>query len=533
MSIKKYTNFEKINQKTDNEGKFIQDKDLFIVSKSEIEDSDFGDCKHDVMEVSVYDINNNLLPQKSGENVAYIKSGTIKEYVYNVTNTRGKKELAIDVEKLLSDLGFSNGILRVNFNFIRNRVGNENVIRRAWIQEISATRNEIRVVPLKTKNEFINAENEKDLDNLSNLNKDFKYYRKSVLDSLYSFEGIFMDKITGYLESKYGKDYFALLRKDFGLRDFDKLATIIYEQFRESVNYYLTNRNYDITSTAYGLQSGIRFEDCEQYDFEPMINEMEIILRKVIEINTTFLKRRDFKVEETPTEFKAAEQIKEIQNNLDSFQTAQVTVSTTFPTILPSPTPMPPQVTVPSRSGFYYTLKNNKTTGAIIFTFMDINGQRVEKKIAPGQSFTVCAMEGTVSTTANLSNMSVIDDGSLTASDFGSGLIAKRDWNIIKGKVCNTVDISNTAPSPVPELIPLGTTEPVKTSAAAPIIEYQTVNSTSPTSQVVSSETNQINTSIGMTTISTATTVNQSEGVQIGNVTTTKTDVRQTTLSSA
>ena len=82
--------------------------DLFIVSKKEIEESDFGDCKYDVMEVSVYDISNNLLPQKSGNNVAYIKSGDIKNYMYSLTNQGGQSELAIDIEKLLKDLGFSN-----------------------------------------------------------------------------------------------------------------------------------------------------------------------------------------------------------------------------------------------------------------------------------------------------------------------------------------------------------------------------------------------------------------------------------------
>ena len=65
MSIKKYTNIEDIDNKSSNEGQFLQADDLFIVSKTEIEETDFGNCKYDVMEVSIYDINNNLLPQAS------------------------------------------------------------------------------------------------------------------------------------------------------------------------------------------------------------------------------------------------------------------------------------------------------------------------------------------------------------------------------------------------------------------------------------------------------------------------------------
>ena len=42
MSIKKYTNIDSINSNSDNEGKFLQDKDLFIVSKNEIDKTDFG-----------------------------------------------------------------------------------------------------------------------------------------------------------------------------------------------------------------------------------------------------------------------------------------------------------------------------------------------------------------------------------------------------------------------------------------------------------------------------------------------------------
>ena len=101
MSIKKYTNFEAVNSKNENEGQFIQSDDLFIVSKSEIDTTDFGDCKYDVMEISVYDINNNLLPQSTGNNVAYIKTDDIKNYMYQITNKQGLKELAIDIEKLL------------------------------------------------------------------------------------------------------------------------------------------------------------------------------------------------------------------------------------------------------------------------------------------------------------------------------------------------------------------------------------------------------------------------------------------------
>ena len=97
MSIKKYTNIESINDKSSNEGQFLQSDDLFIVSKSEVETTEFGNSKYDVMEVSVYDANNTLLPQKSGNNVAYIKTNDIKNYMYQITNKSGQKEPAINI----------------------------------------------------------------------------------------------------------------------------------------------------------------------------------------------------------------------------------------------------------------------------------------------------------------------------------------------------------------------------------------------------------------------------------------------------
>jgi hypothetical protein len=177
MSITKYTNIDSINNNSTNEGKFIDDKDLFILSKNEIEKSDFGNSRYDVMEVSVYDINNNLLPHKSGNNVAYIKKGDIQNYLYNITNKQGQKELAINVEKLLNELGFKNGILKVNINFVKQKVGSENELTKVWIQEVSPSRNEIRILPLKTKDSNINSITNRQFKNLKSLNKDFLYYK--------------------------------------------------------------------------------------------------------------------------------------------------------------------------------------------------------------------------------------------------------------------------------------------------------------------------------------------------------------------
>ncbi len=321
MSIKKYTNLDLINNNSTNEGKFIDDKDLFILSKNEIEKSDFGVSKYDVMEVSVYDINNNLLPQKSGTNVAYIKKGDIQNYLYNITNKGGQKELAINIEKLLNDLGFTNGILKVNINFVKQKVGSENELTRVWIQEVSPSRNEIRILPLKTKDSNINSVTTTQFKNLKSLNKDFLYYKTSILDSLNAYENSFLTKINSYLETKFGRDFFAVLKKDFGLSKFDSFRTKIFEDFKLSVEYYLTNKYYNIGESTFGKQSEIRFDDFEVYDYNVMLSEIQKILNNCIDINSKILKRRGIEVKQLPKEFAITELRKQIQNNLESFST--------------------------------------------------------------------------------------------------------------------------------------------------------------------------------------------------------------------
>ena len=321
MSIRKYTNFDSINSNSTNEGQFLLAEDLFIVTKNQTEEAEFGECKYDVMEVSVYDINNILLPQKSGKNVAYIKKNSIGSYMYSLTNTLGKKELAINIEKLLNDLGFTNGILKVNINFVRSRIGSENELERVWIHEISPSRAELRIIPLKTNSPEINATNTKQFSNLNNLNRDFKYYKKNILDGLDSFERTSLQSIDDALTAKFGNDFQSVLKKDFGLSNFNAFKTKIFTDFRDSVNHWLNNKNYDIAQSTFGSPSVKRFDDCEQYDFSYLLNEIKNILNNSISFNIKTLSRRVVKYEKLPVEFGVEEVKKQIQNLVEVYDT--------------------------------------------------------------------------------------------------------------------------------------------------------------------------------------------------------------------
>lgn len=515
MSITKYTNFDRINQKLDNEGKFIQDKDAFILSNNEIEDTDFGDCKYDVMEVSVYDINNNLLPQKSGQSVAYIKTGDIKNYIFNITNDRSKKELAIDIEKLLEKLGFTNGILRVNINFVRNRIGEDDISRRVWVQEISSTRSEVRILPLKVVDTNITNQNIADFNNLQNLNKDFKYYKKSILDSLYSFQNTFLDSINNSLESKYGKDFFNILRKDFGLRDFSEFRKRIYDDFKLSVDYYLNNKYYWVNEDNYGKVATIRFEDCEQYEFDVIIKEIESILFRCISVNTAFLKRRDFDVKETPKEFKQVELTKEISDNIGFFETpikqANIIYSAENVDVIPTSTP----ATIQSNVHFSYYIKNNGSLRSLVFTFTDASGATSKKVLSPGATKTICAIENSVS----VDETEIVSFNKTKINGFGdiSDEFEKLDYTINKLGQCSTIDIGTGAPKQ-------GISEIVLPKTKPPVIS--TGGSGGVTRDEAAVSTNQTITPQGAS-ISIATAAGQSETFQP----LTNTDVRQSTIT--
>jgi hypothetical protein len=273
------------------------------------------------MEVSVYDINNNLLPHKSGKNVEHVKYQHIGNYLYSMVNKGGQKEIAIDAEKLLNDLGFTNGILKLNLNFVRQRVGSDDELQRVWIQEISPSREEVRIIPLKTKDNNINGIVNREFKNLDNLTKDFKYYKKNILDSLDKFETGSLSVIDDSLVAKFGNDFRATVRKDFGLRDLDAFNKRVFENFRDSIKNWVNNKYYDVSQSTFGKPSEIRFDDCEQYPFSDLLKEIQNILNNCIQFNVKSLKRRSVNYTQIPKEFGIVELRKQIQDNLESFQT--------------------------------------------------------------------------------------------------------------------------------------------------------------------------------------------------------------------
>ncbi len=122
-------------------------------------------------------------------------------------------------------------------------------------------------------------------------------------------------------KSKYGNDFFKILKKDFGLSNFDIVRDKISNDFKQSIYYYLNNKHYNITESTFGQLSDIRFEDYEIYDLNEILSTIEVILNNCINFNLQSLKRRDLNIKSLPKQFAITELQKEIKNNLDSFNT--------------------------------------------------------------------------------------------------------------------------------------------------------------------------------------------------------------------
>jgi hypothetical protein len=101
----------------------------------------------------------------------------------------------------------------------------------------------------------------------------------------------------------------------------DTFNKTIFENFRDSIKNWVNNKYYDISQSNFGKQSEIRFDDCEQYPFQDLLNEIQNILNNCISFNIKSLKRRSVNYTQIPKEFGIVELRKQIQDNLDSFQT--------------------------------------------------------------------------------------------------------------------------------------------------------------------------------------------------------------------
>lgn len=237
-----------------NHGYRISSDDRKIFEEGNLE-SFFGFGEKDAIEFIVYDLNDNQLPQINDELVRYIPLTTanIKDYFLIAEGTVFQKhqfpnEYFIDIERLLREAGYDNGIYKTQITLLNKRVGSEVVNDKLWISEISPSRTEVRLLPLKRGLEL--SPELKTRYDLFIKNGEF---RDDTINLAFNFiEKLNPNIIDDFIKSKYTTKWLEKMSSEFKIPDFDTFTTRVFNKFVEACFYEFTHRISDINNIKYG-----------------------------------------------------------------------------------------------------------------------------------------------------------------------------------------------------------------------------------------------------------------------------------------
>ena len=243
-----------IKELIDNKGYTINSDDRKIFEQGDLQ-SFFGFSQNDAIEFIIYDINDNQLPHIDGSLVRYIPltNQNINDYFLIQDGTLFQKyrlpsEYFIDAERLLSEAGYTNGIFKTQITLINKRAGSEKTYDKLWINEISPSRTEVRLYPLK---EGVNINPElQDRFNIFVNGGDFR--EDTIAAALEFVENIDVTKLSTHLRSKYGSAWVDELVSEFKINNFEVLLNTIYDKFRQATVYEFTNRISKIDDINFG-----------------------------------------------------------------------------------------------------------------------------------------------------------------------------------------------------------------------------------------------------------------------------------------
>ena len=272
----------------DKRGYKVSAKDRTIFER-EIGKSYFGMGISDMIEFIVYDSNNNQLPQgDSGQLVRYIPLDTenIRKYfliTQNPSNMKmnGASEYIIDIEKLITESGYSNGIFKSQVTLLNRRVGSETIKKdKLWIHEISPSRTEIRVLPIEDENEEIYPDLQKRLDiilKMGDFRDDTIYFVKSMVESI-KVEDVIKSFLTINGSVQSGENYVKLIQAEFKIQSWDLFIQQIREKLIEGAQYFIENKDWNISSNNYGKPL-------------PTPRDLELSVNKIVEtLNSILIK---------------------------------------------------------------------------------------------------------------------------------------------------------------------------------------------------------------------------------------------------
>ena len=275
----------------DNKGYLISSKDREIFEEGTLQ-SFFGFSDSDMIEFIIYDANDNQLPQgEFGELVRYIplNSENIKDYFLIADGTEFQafqfpSEYFIDVERLIKESGYDNGIFKTQITLLNKRVGYQSPNEKLWISEISPSRTEVRLLPI------VNEVSKKtDLLQRFNIMVDpDSDFRADIIPFIGNFiDTINPSEISGFIKKTYGESYYTEFVSEFGINGLDILATKIYNNFRTAMVNEFSNRVSSINDVNFGKKKktspSLKFSKEDVY---------MVAQRILVEVTDKFLPKR-------------------------------------------------------------------------------------------------------------------------------------------------------------------------------------------------------------------------------------------------
>ena len=267
-----------------NQGYRVDKKDREIFER-EVRKGLFGNDGSDIIEFVLYDASENALPQEAsnGKLVRYISitEPNIKKYFsktdqtkFNIKSNKAD-EFYINVELLIREAGYTNGIFKSSVSLLNRRLGSEDrKFDKAWIHEISPSRTEIRVLPVIEDN---TGKPNSDLSLRYNIFTEGKDFASDIMGFLDEFTAQFdvasiitkMLTLRGNIAD--GTGYVELIEKEFKIDNFERWLSLVKISFDKSLQNFRTNRYYNILEGAKfgqptGEQTGLDFDGASAMD---------------------------------------------------------------------------------------------------------------------------------------------------------------------------------------------------------------------------------------------------------------------------
>ena len=420
MAIK---NFKEILQK---EAQRVDIKDRKIFERGTLP-SFFGRGETDTIEFILYDNGDNQLPQgENGKLVRYVNISDIENIRKYILIARGKTsnsnaEYFVDIERLINEAGYKNGLFRTQITLLNKRVGSEANQNKVWIHEIAPSRTEIRVLPIKPDSKLM----EDDLNNRYNIFLRNGEFRDDVVNRLDGFiDTISTESVLKKVNSLYGSDWIKNLQKEFKIDSFERFIDTCVIKSKEAIGYYIRNRQYKITSKDYGKPMLVN-KNQQSFDISTLVKTSNEIICDVIAFN---LPKRNVNTQNvaSTTKLESIDRIETVLQKFGKSKKIDTDVSVTKRVIKPlkvtkakvgnlstprkvkeKPAPPTPiKIVSPPKRYYFYQLLNlpekrrrifgirKKDFKVVRYTKMD--GDSVSFTLPDGKSARICALEGSV-----------------------------------------------------------------------------------------------------------------------------------------